>query len=54
MPEFKSPDHLIGIAVPPDFAAVIVEAAAKSGNTFIDELLKLAIDGAEHRRLCRK
>ncbi len=44
--------HYTAVAVPQDFARVVVEAAAKSGTLFEDQLLTWAQMGAEHSRLC--
>ncbi len=44
--------HFTAVAVPANFARVIVDAAAKSGMLFEDQLLAWAQMGAEHSRLC--
>lgn len=44
--------HYTAVAVPTSFAQVIVEAAAKAGVLFEDQLLTWAQMGAEHSRLC--
>lgn len=44
--------HYTAVAVPSAFAKVIVEAAAKNGVLFEDQLLSWAQAGAEHARLC--
>lgn len=46
------PHHYTGVAVPSDFARVIVAAAAKNNVLFEDQLLMWAQLGAEHSRLC--
>ena len=41
------------VAVPSDFARCIAAAAARDGILFEDQLLRWAIMGAEHSRLCK-
>lgn len=44
--------HYVGLAIPMDFAKVVIEAAAKNNTLFEDQLLTWAQMGAEHARLC--
>lgn len=50
-PKDFPPHHYAGVAVPSDFARVIVASAAKSGILFADQLLKWAQMGAECSRM---
>lgn len=50
-PKDFPPHHYTAVAVPSDFARVIVATAAKSGILFEDQLLKWAQMGAECSRL---
>lgn len=43
--------HYTAVAVPADFARVVVEAAAKNGVLFEDQLLAWAQDGANCARM---
>lgn len=47
-------NHYVAVAVPPDFAKVIVDAAAKEGRTFSEQLLAFAISGADCARIHSK
>lgn len=44
------PTSLVGIAVPHDFNAVVIKAAAKNGLSYQEQILAWAQKGAEHER----
>ncbi len=50
-PEDFPTRHYTAVAVPQDFARVVVEAAAKAGVLFEDQLLTWAQAGAECARM---
>jgi hypothetical protein len=50
----KLPKELQDLQLPDGFAQVIVDAAYKNNTDFSVEFVKLAIEGAEHRRMCKK
>lgn len=53
VPQKLRPDHYIAIAVPRDFADVIIEAGDKNKLVFEEQLLAWAQMGAECSRLHR-
>ena len=52
--EVPASRNLVVVEVPPDFSEVVVRLAEKEGRVYADELLHLAIAGAEHKRLCKE
>jgi hypothetical protein len=51
---YQAPPHYFDGSMPHDFAAVVSAEAVREGRTFTEQLVQMAIDGAEHRRLCQK
>ena len=51
MTEHNAHPHIAAVDVPQDFAAVVVDLAAKANRTFSEQLVYLAVYGAECARL---
>ena len=47
-------NHFVAVAVPWNFAEVIVAAAARDGRTFTEQLLAFAVAGADCARIHNK
>lgn len=54
MSEYVPPFHLAAVEVPPDFSEVVADLAMKENRTFGQQLLAMAMAGAECARLHSK